>query len=128
MNKKEYKIVIPDDLTPDQELVHIANNLRQKFLGDSKQKRLGDSVNVKNLTTRITIERKGAKPIEIIVCNVCNGNYQSDMFKPVWTNYGGSQKLIKTCSEQCQQNLIDYCGEGRAAKSRTKLKSVRIYN
>lgn len=129
--KRKIKIVIPDDLSPIQEARLISQRLMQNMLASNgsqlDKKRIGDQVDIRHLTTEITIERKGPKPIEMIACNVCGCEYQSDLFKPVIVNYGGKNKTVKTCSENCQTDLINLCGTGRAAIKVKDLKPVRFY-
>jgi len=129
MNK--IKITIEDGMTPIQEAERISQILRQKLLaGHGRQKdlkRIGDQVDVQHIETQIVVVRKGEKPIELIKCPVCSCDFQNDLFFSVWTNYGGKNRQLKTCSSNCQSGLIEFCGEGRAAKSRLKLKPVKFY-
>lgn len=131
-NKKNLKIVINDGLTLDEEVIEIASKLKQKLLASNAnqvdKKRIGDEYKISHLTTQITIERKGLKPLELVPCNVCGCEYQNDMFKKVFVNYGGKNKIIKVCSENCQDDLISICGIGRAAKKKADLKPVRLWN
>ncbi len=128
---KKIKIVIPDDLTPQQEAAEIAQRLMQKALSGTEKQidklRIGTQVDIKELTTQITIERTGAKPIEMIKCSVCSSKYQSDLFFPLFVNYGGQKKKLKYCSQACRNTVLDICGEGRAAIKQKDLKPVRLY-
>lgn len=128
---KKIKIVIPDDLTPKQEIEEIAQKLTQKMLvshgRQQDHKRIGNQVDVKDLKTEITIERKGESPVEYIKCNVCGCDYQSDTAKVIWTNYGGTARPIKTCSDICIDNMVSMLGEGRLNRKKSKLKPVRFY-
>ena len=128
--KKEITITIPDRLTSEQEILAIKKQLTTKMLSssarDSSRKRIGDSVDIEYLETTITVKRKGPKPIELLKCNVCGCEYQSDEFKAVFVNYGGPKRSIKVCCEECQDTLIDMCGQGRASKRRNGLKATMI--
>lgn len=59
---KKINITIPDDLTPQQEVLEIATSLRQNMLaGIGRNKdtaRIGNEVNIQHLQTQITITRK----------------------------------------------------------------------
>lgn len=129
--KKKITIKIADDLTPKQEAMEISKMLTQKLLagnGNQVDKlRIGDQIDIKHLETEILIQRIGATPIEMITCNVCGHDYQSNLYKGVWTNYGGKTKEVKTCSDECAQSLISICGEGRASLKKKKLTPVRFY-
>lgn len=131
MRNKPIKIVIAAGLTPMEESSEIAIKLRQKFLsgkGDQiDKKRIGDNIEISHLTTNIIIERKIDNLIEYVKCNVCGCEYQNDLYKPVFTNYGGRVKIIKTCSNTCQEDLIEICGEGRAGKTKKQLIPIRLF-
>jgi len=128
---KRIKIKIPHNLKPKEEVKFIAERLTQKMLagnGNQLDKvRLGDQIDVQHLNTVIEIERTGEAPIEMVNCTACNCEYQNNMFFPVYVNYGGKTKLLKYCSEVCQQTVINICGEGRAAKSKSKLTQFKYY-
>ena len=129
--KKKISITIPDDLTPMQEAAEISQRLNQQLLaGNGRQvdhKRIGDQVDIKYLTTEIVIKRVGEKPIEFILCSICGIEYQSDLAKNVFHNYGGRTKKVHVCSETCQQTFISICGNGRAATKKSKLNPIRTY-
>jgi len=132
MKKKSIKIVIPSGLSDQEESFEIAKKLNQKLLaGNGRQKdkvRLGTEINIKHGKMIIEIERKVENVIEFIPCIVCGTEYQNTEFLPVFTNYGGKVKKHKTCSENCQNNLIDCCGYGRAAIKRNDLKPLINFN
>lgn len=129
---KTIKIRIKDNLSPIQELNEISKRLKQKALtsgGTNKETlRIGQEYEIQELTTTIIVERySDEKPIQMITCNVCGCEYQSNLSFPYWHNYGGKPTQRHTCSEECQTNVIELLG-GRAAKTKTKLKSIRFYN
>ena len=130
-SNKPIKIKISDGLSPLEESQEISSKLRQKLLASNAnqfdKKRIGEGIDVKHLSTTIIIERTGEKPIEMVRCNVCGCEYQSDMYKPVVVNYGGKVKTIKTCSQNCQESLIELCGVGRAGKTKKELKPFRLW-
>lgn len=130
--KKPIRITIPDNLSKEDEVFAISKKLQQKALsGHGRQedrKMIGDYNQIIDLTTTIIVERKSKeKPIEMVKCTACGCEYQNDMFFPVYVNYGGQNKLLKYCSESCQESVIEVCGEGRASKKRTGLKPVRLW-
>lgn len=130
MKKQVININISADLTPEQETIEISKILRAKHLsGSAKNKhqniRIGQGIDIKQLQTTIIVNRV-AKFIEFVPCNVCGCEYQNDLFKKVFVNYGGKVKYIKVCSTSCQEQMIDMCGEGRAATSAKKLKPFRL--
>lgn len=124
-------IKIPIGLSPKEEIREIAKLLNTKLLsgnGKSKQQiAIGDDVNVTELNSLIEIQRIGEKPAEYVKCNICGCEYQSNFFQKVFTNYGGKVKLIKVCSNKCQEDLINTCGEGRAAKTKGKLSPTILH-
>ncbi len=114
--KKSIRITIPDNLSKEEEVFAISKKLQQKALSShgrqEDKKMIGDYNQVIDLTTTIIVERKSKeKPIEIVKCPACSCEYQNDMFLPVFINYGGNKKKIKVCSESCQNDIIDVCGE-----------------
>lgn len=128
--KKSIKITIPDNLSKEEEGAAIYSKLSGKLIENNK-KAIGD-FSVQELTTSltITVERKNMskeKIIEMVKCPCCENNYQNDMFLPVFINYGGNKKKIKVCSSSCQKDIIDVCGEGRAAKTSRGVKPVRTF-
>ncbi len=130
--KKSIRITIPDNLSKEEEIFAISKKLHQKALSShgsqNDKKMIGDYNQVIDLTTTIIVERKSKeKPIEMVKCPACNCEYQNDMFLPVFINYGGNKKKIKVCSESCQNDIIDVCGEGRAAKTSRGVKPVRTF-
>lgn len=130
--KNKIRIVIPHNLSNEEELIEINKRLTQKLLASSGRrvdhKRLGNQLDIQHLKTEITIERTGEKPIEMVICNTCGCEYQNNLFKRVFINYGGINKTIKVCSDTCQDALIDICGTGRAAKKKKDLSPVRLWN
>ncbi len=126
--KKDITIKIADNLTPQQEVVAIAKQLAKKQLSGGGQnkdiKRIGDELNIQHLKTTITIDRVSTeKPIIMLTCNVCGCDYQSDMTKHYFHNYGGKNTKRSVCSDGCQQFMIEYFGV-RVAKSASKLKPI----
>lgn len=126
------EINIPDNLTPDKELLLIAKKLQQKQLSGSgktkEQLRIGTEVTVQHLQTQITINRTSTeKPIEMVKCNVCGCEYQNNTAVHYWRNYGGKPKQVAVCSTGCQNAVIEFLGK-RAAKTKNKLSPIRLYN
>lgn len=129
--KKNITISIPDNLSPEKELITIAKKLSQKTLtGSGRNKevlRIGTQVDFKELQTTITINRVSTeKPIEMVKCNVCGCEYQNNTAKFYYHNYGGRKKKVAVCSDECQKLVIELFG-GRISKSKSKLKPVRFY-
>lgn len=131
MKNKHIKIVIPSDLTPEQEVIEISKKLVGKLLSGSARQadklRIGDEVNISYLNTHIEIERKVHNIIEFIPCPICRVEFQNDLFFRAWTNYGGKTKQHKLCSEQCREEFIELLGQGRGAKTKTGLVPVRLF-
>jgi hypothetical protein len=129
---KKINITIPDNLNEIQEAKLIQEKLTQKALSGNGNnlinKRIGDEVIVKDLVTQITIKRTGEKPVELMDCPICKTQFQNNFFNPVFTNYGGVIKRHKTCSNNCQQNFIEFCGDGRASVKRKDLKPLIDFN
>lgn len=129
--KKTINIKIADNLTEQQEVIAIAKKLAQKQLSgrsDNKSvKRLGGGVDIKNLQTTIVIDRvSNEKPIELLTCNVCGCEYQSDMAKYYYHNYGGKNTKRGVCSDDCVQFMIDNFGV-RVAKKASQLPRTIDY-
>ena len=121
MKNKPIKISIPFGLSAKDEVNAISERLIQKKLSgkgvNENKKQIGDRVDVHYLEQTIIVKRvPKEKIIEYVKCSACNCDYQSDLFFPVFVNYGGKNKKLKFCSVICQENVIDLCGEGRASK------------
>lgn len=126
---KNINIKIADDLTPEQEVYAIAKHLAKKSIGTNKdkQKRIGDVLEVKQLETTITVTRVSTeRPIEMLTCNVCGCDYQSDRAKHYFHNYGGKRTKRNVCSDNCIEFMIENFGV-RIAKTANKLKPIRTY-
>lgn len=123
---KKITINIPDGLSSLEEAHLIKDKLVQKALsGTGKnrdQKRIGDRVKVGYTETTIVIKRDVSDHIETVKCNACGCDYQSDMFKRIYINYGGRTKELRYCSEDCCKTVIDICGPGRARFKKKDLK------
>lgn len=125
-NKKRIELEIPDGLSSYEEAAEIGKRLMQKSLSgsgyDRNNKQIGERTKIKHLETIIVIKRKGGKYIETLKCSVCGCDYQSDLAKKIFVNYGGVTKQRTYCSDNCDQSVIDVCGTGRAAFKKKDLK------
>lgn len=122
---KTIKIKIADNLTPAQEALEIGKQLTKKSLsggGQNKEvKRIGNQLDVIDITTQIIVERVSTeKPIEMLKCNVCGCEYQSNMAKSYFHNYGGKRQKRNVCSDDCVSFMVENFGV-RVAKSAMKL-------
>jgi len=122
---KTIKIRIPDNLSGEKEAFAIGKQLAKKSLSGGGQnkdvKRLGNQIDVIDLQTTIIVERFSTeKPIIMQTCNVCNCEYQSDMAKHYYHNYGGKRVKRSVCSADCVQFMVDNFG-ARIQKSASKL-------
>jgi len=120
---KKIDITIDDSLTPEQEVFAIAKQLSKKLiLSGNDKKLLGTGYTIKEAKTQININRvfkeKTVKPIKTYVCPICQTIVDSKLHKPLFSNYGGSIKKHRLCSNECRDALIDICGEGRTSKTR----------
>lgn len=119
------RITIPDDLTPEQELLEIGKKLGKKMLPQNNQKMLGSGYTIKHLQTAIVIERKSTvKPIVTRECSVCQTLFDQCVGKGFWTNYGGKIRRIYVCCEECRKQYMGILGDGRCAKTKSGLKPV----
>lgn len=119
MNK--INIVIPDNLTPNQEVMEIAKLLGKKLL-PSNQKYLGDGYEIKHLETQITIKRIATeKAIITHDCPVCKTTVEQSAAKVLWTNYGGKRKKHHYCSDNCRDYVSETLGLGRSSTSKNSL-------
>jgi len=128
---KTIKIEIADNLSPKEEALAISKQLVQKSLttgGQNKDvKRIGTQVDVIDLKTIIEIERISTeKPVTMLTCNVCGCEYQSDMAKHYFHNYGGNRTKRSVCSDKCRDFMVDMFGV-RIAKSASKLPAPINY-
>lgn len=128
-HSNKIKIKIPIGLSESDEIKMIAQRLTQKMLsGDGKNEQIliGQYVEIQNIHTQIEIERVSPEPIiEMVTCNVCGSDYQSNLFSKYFHNYGGRIKMMKCCSSNCVDFMIDNFGD-RVAKSKSKLKPLFI--
>lgn len=128
---KTIKISISDNLSEEKEIFAIAKKLQQKALsGNAKNKevlRIGDNIDVKELQTQIIITRVSTeKPIEMVTCNVCNCEYQNNLAKYYFHNYGGKRQKRAVCSIECQNFMVENFGV-RVSKSASKLAAPINY-
>lgn len=123
------KITIPDNLSHEEELFAIAKELGKKLLPGNTRKLLGAGYTIKHIETNITIIRE---PVEKVIatqsCNLCSTIFELSLGKKLYTNYGGRVKKLFYCSDNCRDNVINWCGDGRAALTRNKLKSFVNFN
>ena len=122
---KKIEINIPDDLSPEKEIIAIAQKLQQKQLsGSAKNKsvlRIGDNIDIKEIQTQIIINRVSTEiPIIMIPCNVCNCEYDSKKSKYYYQNYGGAVRRNSCCSDECRNVVLNNF------PSRTSLKKSKI--
>lgn len=131
--KKHIKIKIDDNLTEQAEVLAIAKQLSLKQLagnGVNKSiKRIGNQLDVKELVTTITIERVSKeKPICFVNCNLCGCEYQSDLGKAYFHNYGGNRKKKFVCSDNCRDIILEAFGS-RVSISSSRLKHpINFFN
>lgn len=124
---KRVIITIPDNLTPSQELIAIAQQLGKKML-PSGQNELGTGYTVKHLETQIIIKREPIeKPIVTIECPICKTIVEKKIAKALYTNYGGNRKTSHYCSDECREVILQISGEGRASIRKSGLKPVYAY-
>jgi hypothetical protein len=128
--QKVIKVKIPSE-TKDIDLgLFVKKRLDQKALtsnGREKFTQIGDRIDVLEDKIIIEVTREYKEPIITMVkCNVCNCEYQSNLFKKYFHNYGGKIKMVKVCSDECVNTVLDYFGE-RVSKSKSKLSKIRLY-
>lgn len=127
VNHKKVVIVIDEDLSPEQEAYEISKQLREnKLLGSntSNQKLLDDGkkIKVKHLETQIVIKRVSKeKPAELLVCSVCQTQYEENLGFNYFTNIGGTVKKKITCSEQCADVIISL-SPSRFSKKKSQIR------
>ena len=127
MKNKSIKIIIPSDLTPEQEAFEISKKLTGKLLsGSAKQVdrlRIGDEINVSFLNTYIEIERKVHNLIEFIPCPICETEFQNDLFFRVWTNYGGN-KTAQVLFGGLPRNLYWITWKWKRGKNEKQIRTI----
>lgn len=129
--RKNIVISIPDNLSKEKEIIAIAKKLTQKTISgngrNNENLRIGTQVDFKDLQTTITINRVSSdKPIEMITCNVCGCEYQNNTAKSYYHNYGGRNKKVLVCSNECADLIVGILGN-RASKTKSKLKPIILY-
>lgn len=124
---EKINITIPDNLTPQEELLAIAAQLGKKMLPGGKAM-LGSGYQIQDLQTQITITREAVeKPLVTIECSVCKTIFEKSLGVPMYVNYGGDARKRLFCSKECCGEVINICGEGRAAMKKKDLKPVRLF-
>lgn len=124
---KRINITIPDNLTPNEEVLAIAKQLGKKLL-PSKLKMLGSGYELKHLQTQINIKREAIeKPIVTRECPICKTIVDQKAAKVLWTNYGGNQKKNYYCSDECRETVLHIAGNGRASIKKNELARVRSW-
>lgn len=119
------KITIPDNLTPDQELLAIAQQLGKKMLPSKNQNLLGAGYELKHLQTAIVINRVTTEKIIVTrVCPICDTIFDHSIGKRLWTNYGGVKKQHHYCSDDCRDVMESIVGDGRSSRSKNKLQPL----
>ncbi len=120
---EKIKIVIPDNLSKDQELLLIAKELSKKYLPGKNQKLIGSGYELKHLQTQIIIERQPTETAIVTKECFCGTIFELKYGFKLYSNYGGRRKKLLYCSDTCRQHVMDVSGEGRTALSINKLKS-----
>ena len=124
---EKINITIPDNLTPNEEVLAIAKQLGKKLL-PSNQKLLGSGYELKHLQTQINIKREAIeKPIVTRECPICKTIVDQKAAKVLWTNYGGNQKKHHYCSDECRESVLQIAGSGRASIKRNELGRVQSW-
>ena len=129
VNKKKVVIEIDDDLTPEQEALAIAHKIQERnLLGTNTTTKLIGSggVKVKHLETQIVIKRVSKEiPEPLLICSVCQTNYEKKVGHPYYTNYGGMVRKNMCCSEQCVDVVVAISPD-RISKKKT-IKPAFLY-
>ena len=105
---------LPDDLTPQEEAARIAGALLKHSLGKG-QKLLAGEIEIKDLNTGLIIRRVPKKSAPLVSCSVCKSLFDKKQGAVLWVNYGGIPKRLIYCTDGCRKQVLDVCGEGRAA-------------
>lgn len=122
-------ITIPDGLTPTEEIFAIAKKLGKALAPPKKQIAIGDGYTIKQLETQITIKREPTSKLLVTqVCSVCEVLFEPKEGFILYVNYGGITQQRRYCCEKCRTDVIELCGEGRAAIKKSKLKPVRTFD
>lgn len=122
------KITIPDDLTPEQEMLAIGKKLGKKMLPQNNQPMLGNGYTIKPLKTAIVIERKSmVKPIVTRECPICHTLFDQSIGKSFWHNYGGKPTKKYVCCEECRQEYMSFIPGNRCSIKRSKLQPIRTF-
>lgn len=120
---EKIKIVIPDNLSKDQELLLIAKELSKKYLPGKNQQLLGSGYELKHLETQIIIERQPTETALVTKECFCGTIFELKCGFKLYTNYGGTTKEKMYCSTTCRDQVISIAGIDRVSLTRNKLKS-----
>lgn len=122
-------ITIPDGLTPAEEIIAIAKKMGKALAPPKKQIAIGDGYTIKQLETQIIIRREPTSKLLVTqVCSVCETLFEPKEGFILYVNYGGITQQRRYCCEECRQQVIDICGEGRASIKKSKLKPARTFD
>lgn len=123
-----FNIKIPYGLTKPEEASMIAGALTKKLLGTNKVKEIGTGYEITHSQTKIIITREYQEELTITAkCNRCDCEYDIRMAKRIYHNYGGKSRFLDVCSENCQNEVLDFLGD-RASAKKSKLKPFKLFN
>jgi hypothetical protein len=124
---KKINIRIPDNLSPAREAIEISKRIfNTGLLGNGSIKKIGNSVDVWDNQTTITITRVPTTPItKTTECSVCKAIFDNPTGKCLYVNYGGKRKKRIYCSDVCRDFVYSICGNQRVSKTKTYLKSKK---
>lgn len=124
MSKRKIMLEIADDLSPQEEVFHIAKLLSGKKGIGNGQKLIGVGMTVKESSIEIEVRRiPKEKPLKTSVCSICQTVFESKRGLPLYTNYGGVTRKLLYCSTDCQSAMIDLFGGQRVHFKRNQLIS-----
>ena len=103
-------------LTPEEELLAIAKELGKTYL-PSGVKTIGNSYELKELQTSITINRKPVEKVTVTCdCPVCNAIFDRKLSKSCYTNVGGNVRQKRLCGKECMDLYISISPSRISAK------------
>lgn len=109
-------ITIGKGLTKEQEVFAIARQLTKKSLAVGGQKKLGDGMYFAENQTQITVTRQDDVRLERTkTCGVCDSIFSVKGCKFAYSNYGGANKKLLFCSDECADTVCEIF-EGRVTR------------
>lgn len=117
-------IKIQANLSKEKEAIEIAKQiLKNPILIGKNNILIGSSnIEVQELNTFLKIERVPKEPL-MSICSCCDINFEKNLGKKLYVNYGGKTKLNHYCSDKCRNEVLNILPSNRASIDKKKLQT-----